>query len=459
MVSSQDKKTSDFDPYHQWLGIPQEDQPPSHYRILGITDGESVEDVIRAAGVRQSAYVRNFQSGPHGEDAVKILNEIGEAIGTLTDREKRIKYEDEFRRLNPEFDDFTDDFQYPDTQQETNTPDQSAGFADPYPSLPRQVSSRRPQRNRRGTEKPFIEKYWIWGPAMLITVIATVLIYKQFGTDSNPNEQIAKNPERTPVSTDPLENPPSKIDPIEEKPLIDPINPPPSEKPKPKINPEKQPDPVEKKPVVDPPPMEDPKPKVVPEKKTVPVVNRPVIDLLKKINVRRSSIDGRWTLTNGILRSPSGRNPKFTIANSVPAEYDLRMRVERLSGPRALIVIAPVDGYQVPCYFDYAQGRPGRYTGVGTYEKGGPDEQRNPHIGAVLRRNVPVDIEIAVRNGSLTIKVGSKDIYQWKGVSSRFQINEAWQNPNKRALYLGVSYSKFRITKLELVDQTPSDGN
>ena len=25
-----------FDPYHKWLGIPPEDQPPHHYRLLGV---------------------------------------------------------------------------------------------------------------------------------------------------------------------------------------------------------------------------------------------------------------------------------------------------------------------------------------------------------------------------------------------------------------------------------------
>ncbi len=25
-----------FDPYHSWLGIPAKDQPPQHYRLLGV---------------------------------------------------------------------------------------------------------------------------------------------------------------------------------------------------------------------------------------------------------------------------------------------------------------------------------------------------------------------------------------------------------------------------------------
>lgn len=38
-----------FDPYRKWLGIPDNRRPPSYYELLGITAGESDEDVIRSA--------------------------------------------------------------------------------------------------------------------------------------------------------------------------------------------------------------------------------------------------------------------------------------------------------------------------------------------------------------------------------------------------------------------------
>ena len=39
-----------FDPYHKWLGIPPKDQPPNHYRLLGVDLFESDPDVIDAGG-------------------------------------------------------------------------------------------------------------------------------------------------------------------------------------------------------------------------------------------------------------------------------------------------------------------------------------------------------------------------------------------------------------------------
>ena len=55
-----------FNGYHVWLGIPPQEQPPNHYRLLGIAVFESDMDVIDHAADRQMAHVRTFQSGRHG---------------------------------------------------------------------------------------------------------------------------------------------------------------------------------------------------------------------------------------------------------------------------------------------------------------------------------------------------------------------------------------------------------
>jgi hypothetical protein len=38
-----------FGPYHKWLAIPPEEQPPNHYRLLGLPQFESDADVIEGA--------------------------------------------------------------------------------------------------------------------------------------------------------------------------------------------------------------------------------------------------------------------------------------------------------------------------------------------------------------------------------------------------------------------------
>ena len=58
-----------FDPYYRWLAIPPEEQPPNHYRLLGVKLFETDEDVISAAVDQRMMHLRSFQTGPHAADA------------------------------------------------------------------------------------------------------------------------------------------------------------------------------------------------------------------------------------------------------------------------------------------------------------------------------------------------------------------------------------------------------
>ena len=42
------------DPYYEWLGIPPKDQPPNHYRLLGLELFEENRSVIDAAANRRN---------------------------------------------------------------------------------------------------------------------------------------------------------------------------------------------------------------------------------------------------------------------------------------------------------------------------------------------------------------------------------------------------------------------
>lgn len=82
-----------FDPYYQWLGIPSHEQPPDHYRLLGLARYETNADVIESAADRQMAHVRTHQSGKHGEASQRLLNEIAAARLCLLSAEKKAAYD------------------------------------------------------------------------------------------------------------------------------------------------------------------------------------------------------------------------------------------------------------------------------------------------------------------------------------------------------------------------------
>src|SRR6476620_8149382 len=86
-----------FNGYHVWLGIPVNEQPPNHYRLLGIAIFETDLDVIDHAADRQMAHVRTFQSGRHQALSQQILNELANARLCLLNAPRKAEYDEQLR--------------------------------------------------------------------------------------------------------------------------------------------------------------------------------------------------------------------------------------------------------------------------------------------------------------------------------------------------------------------------
>jgi outer membrane biosynthesis protein TonB len=82
-----------FDPYRKWLGIPPQEQPPHHYRLLAIPLFESDPDVISNAADGRMAQIKTFQAGKHSQLSQRILNEIATAKVCLLNAEKKAAYD------------------------------------------------------------------------------------------------------------------------------------------------------------------------------------------------------------------------------------------------------------------------------------------------------------------------------------------------------------------------------
>lgn len=86
-----------FDPYYQWLGIPPEERPINHYRLLGLRLYEDNLEVIESAAERQMSHVRKYATGPHSEQSQQVLNMLATARLTLIKPDKRAAYDQELR--------------------------------------------------------------------------------------------------------------------------------------------------------------------------------------------------------------------------------------------------------------------------------------------------------------------------------------------------------------------------
>lgn len=87
-----------FDPYYKWLGIPPDEQPPTHYRILGIAPLEADRQVIATAASRQALHLRQMAAGPQSVLAARLMKEIAAAKAVLLNPEAKATYD---RSLSP----------------------------------------------------------------------------------------------------------------------------------------------------------------------------------------------------------------------------------------------------------------------------------------------------------------------------------------------------------------------
>ncbi len=86
-----------FDPYHTWLGIPPDEQPPNLYRLLGIRAFEAKLEAIEHACDQRMAHLRALQTGKYGALSQEILNEVAAARICLLHAEKKAAYDAELR--------------------------------------------------------------------------------------------------------------------------------------------------------------------------------------------------------------------------------------------------------------------------------------------------------------------------------------------------------------------------
>lgn len=82
-----------FDPYHHWLSIPPAEQPPNHYRLLGLQAFESSVGVIENAASRQLMHVRRHLQTPLRPYALMLIRELEVARICLTDGEAKRVYD------------------------------------------------------------------------------------------------------------------------------------------------------------------------------------------------------------------------------------------------------------------------------------------------------------------------------------------------------------------------------
>jgi WD40 repeat protein len=173
-----------FDPYRKWLGIPLEEQPPDHYRLLGIARFESDPDVISNAADRQMVHVRSFQSGGYSSLSQKLLNELAAARVCLLDPKKRGAYDEQLRSRLAD--------QSPAPAPPPAAPPPSPSGEAVAPAVPRfETVTSRPTRARATKYAARRKKSNRQGPVITLGLVLLSLIIAlvAIGLSSDPSEE------------------------------------------------------------------------------------------------------------------------------------------------------------------------------------------------------------------------------------------------------------------------------
>jgi sulfatase modifying factor 1 len=250
---------SDFDPYHQWLGIPLQEQPASHYRLLCIPEFDGNVDIIKAAAERQTIYLRTLQAGEHAVLVAELLNEVSQARVTLLNADQKAAYDEELREQQaPE----PDPEPTPPPIPVVQTPAPLQNIPSPTPVAERErVIQNRPQAlaaewsTLQPTKKPRGKgQKEIWKRPAVIGVslvgvigVFVLVISLMFSEDADPVASTSLPVVTSPLipSPEPAPEPHSEPKPLEPKPLEpEPPKPaPPKPAPEPAPEPPKPPEP------------------------------------------------------------------------------------------------------------------------------------------------------------------------------------------------------------------------
>ena len=82
-----------FDPYLKWFGILPEEQPPNHYRLLGVPLFVDDPEVIGNGADRAMTMLRSMQTGKQSAWSQKLLNEVAQAKVCLLEPRRKTAYD------------------------------------------------------------------------------------------------------------------------------------------------------------------------------------------------------------------------------------------------------------------------------------------------------------------------------------------------------------------------------
>lgn len=409
-----DSKVAEFDGYHRWLGIPKHQQPPNHYRLLGIALFEHDPEVIDNAASSRLIALRQQQGGPHAELCARMLNHVSQARICLLKPRNRDAYDEQLRQ---ELD------CQPTPQVE---PLLDVGIADI--GIDVRETHKAVRRTSRNSQSPFG------------TIVAAILggatawwIFWQFNLLPQWIQNgVQHTPAKRKVAAEPSLQ---KVPDVVEQEFTDPKFS--GSRRKPSTRTSESPDEI---------PVRLSENINHPTPVNLSTVTQ-VTDLLQAINPDVDSVVGPWTTVNGQLHSPSQPLGLLSVNARFPKEYDLHLSVKRRRGTNSFGIGLPIGPSGCVVVLD---GDHGTYSGLELIDGVRCHQNSTRKNGRTLSEDVSSEVQISVRSGQVRVDLNGQPLIDWTGTAQRLSVPTEIRGVDSGRVFLYAQDSQFEISQFTL---------
>jgi hypothetical protein len=455
-----------FDPYHKWLGIPPEEQPPHHYRLLGIGLFESDPDVIEGAADRQMSHVQTHKTGPNSAASQKLLNELSAAKLCLLNAKKKAAYDEDLKAKLAAAAPVVPVAQAIAEDEESLAAGLMPGVVAVDGPTPGRTSFSVQQARQRKQRNAMI----VAGLGVAVVAIVAVGAWKVLTDNDEPavassnGSNAGQQPAQGGADSNSKDNSPSasgsstnttggervaergpnteKLD--DKRPANDGGGP--TNGQTNRTNGEGG----RNTPATSGQPATNRQPET-----TGPINLDGPVDLLKLVDLKRDQVAGQWKLENGKLIAPVGRFSRMRIGLDPPEEYRFTAVVKRTSGQESFNMGLIWGGRPIMAVIDGWGGS------VSALEMiGGRRGDANPTTKrgkSYLASPVPHTLTCTVRKGGIRVDCDGVMVIDHRGTPPGASLVPDWSVGTPPKLFIGCWMGSYEITRLELAPITPAD--
>ncbi|MEL6110617.1 MAG: hypothetical protein AAFU85_31815, partial [Planctomycetota bacterium] len=178
-------------------------------------------------------------------------------------------------------------------------------------------------------------------------------------------------------------------------------------------------------------------------------------DLLEMVQTPRDQVNGVWSMSGGVLVSPTGKYRSLRLPIVPPDEYDLEVDVEPAGNERDLHLLATAPGgHRFVVNFNAYTDR--QWNGIDYVDGKNATENETAFRGDAIRTGMVNRIVLSVRRDGIRVRVNDRSIIHYRGAFSRLTSQAEFEDPDRSTLLLGAMDTVAKYHRVTLKTLTAS---